>query len=133
MRHDNHRSCPLSLTDAEIVAHYQARTLLPELRRPLNPTQQDALCVQLAALHNAGALELLALTATPAFQVLDGQQFFAVQLIYSRVMPLLAAPSLGMLEVVRRLVTKASNDGLATMPREALRAQHLVENRTAEI
>ena len=96
---------PLSLTDAEIVAHYQARTLLPELRRHLNPTQQDALCVQLAALHNAGAIDLRALTATPAFQVLDGQQFFAVQLIYSRVMPLLAAPSLG------RLVTKLVTTG----------------------
>ena len=42
------------LTDAEIIAHYQARTLLPELVRPLNTTQQEALYVQLTVLHNAG-------------------------------------------------------------------------------
>jgi len=91
------------LTDAEIITHYQARTLLPELRWPLNTTQQEALCVQLAALHNAGGIDMLALTAAPEFLDLDRQHFFALQLIYSGVIPQLEAPSLGMLEMVRRL------------------------------
>lgn len=109
------------LTDAEIIAHYQGRTLLPELWRPLNTTQREALCVQLAALHNAGSIDMLALTAAPQFLNLDRQHFFAIQQIYSDVIPRLEAPPFGMLEMVQRLVTKAGNDGLATMPREALR------------
>jgi hypothetical protein len=109
------------LTDAEIIAHYQARTLLAKLQRPLNTTQQEALCVQLAALHNAGNIDMLALTAAPEFLNLDRQHFFTVQQIYSGVIPRLEAPSLAMLEMAGRLVTKGGNDGLATIPRDALR------------
>jgi hypothetical protein len=109
------------LKDAEIIAHYRARTLLPELRRPLNTTQQEALCVQLAALHNGGSIDMLALTAAPEFLNLDRRHFFAMQQIYSGVIPRLEAPPLAMLEMVGRLVTKGGKDGLATMPREALR------------
>ena len=107
------------LTDAEIIAHYQARTLLPELRRPLNTTQQEALCVQLAALHNAGNIDMLALTAAPEFLNLDRQHFFTIQQIYSGVIPWLEAPPVAMLEMAGRLITKGG--GLATMSREALR------------
>jgi hypothetical protein len=108
------------LTDAEIIAHYQARTLLPEFHRPLNTTQKEALCVQLAALHNAGSIDMLALTAEPEFLNFDRQPFFFVQQIYTGVIPLLDAPAFAMLEMVGRLVTKGGNDGLATMPCEAL-------------
>jgi hypothetical protein len=113
-------SAAAAMTDAEIIAHYQARTLLPELARPLNPPQREALCAQLAALHNAGTIDILELTAAPEFLNLDRQHFFAIQQIYAGIIPLLSAPALAMLEMVGRLVTKAGTDGLATMPREAL-------------
>lgn len=109
------------LTDAQIITHYRAKTLLPELGRPLNTSEQEALCVQLAALHNAGSIDMLALTAAPEFLNLDRQHFFTVQQIYSGVMPRLEAPPPAMLEMLGRLVTKGGNDGLATMAREALR------------
>jgi hypothetical protein len=109
------------LTDAEIIAHYQAKTLLRELQRPLDTTQQEALCVQLAALHNAGNIDMLALTAAPEFLNLDRQHFFTIQQIYSGVIPRLEAPPLAMLEMAGRLITKGGNDGLATRPRETLR------------
>ena len=109
------------LTDAEIIAHYQAGTLLPELYRPLNTTQQEALCLQLAALHNAGNIDMLALPAAPEFLNLDRRQFFTIQQIYSGVIPRLEAPPLGMLEMAGRLITKGGNEGFATMSREALR------------
>ena len=90
------------LKDAEIIAHYRARTLLPELRRPLNTTQQEALCVRLAALHNGGSIDMLALTAAPEFLNLDRRHFFAMQQIYSGVIPRLEAPPLAMLEMSAR-------------------------------
>ena len=77
--------------------------------------------MQLAALHNAGSIDMLALTAAPEFLNLDKRHFFAMQQIYYGVIPRLEAPPLAMLEMVGRLVTKGGNDGLATMPREALR------------
>jgi hypothetical protein len=107
-------------TNTEIIAHYQARTLLPELARPLNTPQQEALCAQLAALHNAGTIDMLALTGALEFLNLDRQHFFPIGQIYVGVIPLLDAPAFAMLEMVGRLVTKGGNDGLATMPREAL-------------
>ena len=109
------------LTDAEVIAHYEARTLLPELQRPLNTTQQEALCVQLAALHNADNIDMLALTAAPEFLNLDRQHFFTIQQIYSGIIPRLEAPPLAILEMAERLTTKGGNEGLATMLGEAVR------------
>jgi hypothetical protein len=86
-------SAAAAMTDAEIIAHYQARTLLPELARPLNPPQREALCAQLAALHNAGTIDILELTAAPEFLNLDRQHFFAIQQIYAGIIPLLSAPA----------------------------------------
>ena len=103
------------LTDAEIIAHYQARTLLSELARPLNTQQQEALCAQLAALHNAGAIDMLALTETPEFLNLDGQHFFTIQQIYHGIIPLLEAPALAMLEAIQRLAQQGPNAGTSTM------------------
>ena len=80
--------------------------------------------MQLAALHNAGNIDMLALTAAPEFLNLDRQHFFTIQQIYSGVIPRLEAPPVAMLEMAGRLITKAGNEGLATMPREALRRWH---------
>ncbi len=109
------------LTDAEIIAHYKAGTLLLELRRPPDASDPEALHRQLAELHNAGSIDLLALTATPEFQNVDRRHFFTLQQIYCYVIPLLDAHPLAMHEMVQRLVTRAGNDGIATMPRDALR------------
>jgi hypothetical protein len=72
------------LTDAEIIAHHRAQTLLRELRPPLDTNQQEALHVQLATLHNAGSIDMLALTATPEFLSLDRPHFFTIQVLCTR-------------------------------------------------
>ncbi len=107
------------LTDAEIIAHYRAGTLLPELQRPIDTSHQEALHGQLAALHNAGNIDMLALVATPEFRNLDRRHFFSIQHVYYGVIPRLDAPPLVMLEMVQRFVTQGGNEGIATMPREA--------------
>jgi hypothetical protein len=109
------------LTDAEIIRDYQAGALLRELLHPLDASQQEVLQRQLAVLHNSGSIDLLALTATPEFQNLDGRHRFTVQQIYRNAIPLLEATPLAMLEMVRRLETQGGVDGIAALPRSALR------------
>jgi hypothetical protein len=108
------------LPDAEIIAHYRARTLLPQLQRPLDPNQQQALHARLAALHNAGTIDMLALSATPEFLNLDRQHFFTIQQLYHGIIPLLEAPALGMLEAIQRLAQQEPNLGTPTMLVHAL-------------
>jgi hypothetical protein len=110
----------MPLTETEITAHYQAGTLLSELQRPLDMSHQDALHKKLAALHNAGNIDVLALTATPDFQNLDRRYFFSVQQIYCGVIPRLDMQPLAMLEMIQRLVAQGGNDGMATLPRDAM-------------
>src|SRR5258708_6305796 len=94
------------LTDADIVMHYQTGTLLQELLNPIDTGQQTALSAQLAALHNAGNIDLVAVAAATEFQNLNKRHFFTIQQVYSNVMPLLAASPSAMLEIVRRLETQ---------------------------
>jgi hypothetical protein len=108
------------LTEAEIMTHYRAGTLLPELQRPLDSRQQEALQGHLVSLHNAGHIDMLALATWPESGNLDRRYFFNIQQIYAEVIPRLDAPPLAMLEMVERLVMQGGNDGLATMPRVAL-------------
>jgi hypothetical protein len=107
------------LTDADIVRHYQTGTLLSELLKPNDTGQQKELHAQIAALHNAGDIDLLALTATTEFQNLGRRYFFAIQQAYGNAMPLLAASASAMLEIVRRMETQAGS--IAPSPRIALR------------
>src|SRR5450756_614582 len=97
------------LTDADIIGHYQAGTLLSELLKPRDTGQQNALHAQIAALHNAGNIDLVALTATTEFHNLDRRYFFAIQQAYGNAMPLLTASASAMLEIVRRMETQAGS------------------------
>jgi hypothetical protein len=108
------------LTDAEIIAHYRARTPLPQLQRSLDANHQQALHAQLAALHNAGTIDMLALTATSEFLNLDRQHFFTIQQIYHGIIPLLEAPARAMLEAVQRLAQEGPNAGTPAMLVHAL-------------
>lgn len=108
-------------TDAEIIRHYGAGTLLRELLHPLDAGEQEVLQGQLAALHNAGSIDLLVLAATPEFEQLERRHFFTIQQIYCKVIPLLDASSLAMLDMVRRLVAQGGANGIAALPQNALR------------
>jgi len=112
---------PTRPTDAEIIQHYQAGTLLRELLHPLDTNEQEALREQLAALHNAGGIDLLALTATPEFQNLDRRHRFTIQQVYSNAIPFLEASPPAMLQMVRRLVAQEGANGIAALPQNALR------------
>jgi hypothetical protein len=60
------RSAPM--VDEEVVEHYRAGTLLRELHRPATTAMQEELHVQLAALHNARRIDLIAWSVTPEFK-----------------------------------------------------------------
>jgi hypothetical protein len=130
------------LTDAEIIQHYQAGTLLRELLHPLDTSEQEALREQLATLHNAGSIDLLALTATPEFESLDRRHRFTIQQVYSNAIPLLDASPPAMLEMVRRLVAQGGANGVAALPHNALhiwigqdskRAKEIIEVARSEL
>lgn len=106
------------MTDAEIVAHYKTGTLLAEILRPVDTSQQQMLHAQLAALHNSHGIDLLALTATPEFESLDRRYSFVVQQAYGNAIPSLKATASDMLELIRRL---EQNGGRAPTPRISLR------------
>ncbi len=113
------KSAPL--TDTAIIRHYEGGTLLQELLHPLDTSQQAVLHGELAALHNAGSIDLIALAATPEFQNLDRRHFFTIQQVYSNAIPLLHASPSAMLEIVRRLETQGGAGSVAALPRNALR------------
>jgi hypothetical protein len=110
---------PVPPTDADIIRHYQSSTLLLELLKPIDTDQQVALHAQLAALHNAGNIDLVAATASTEFQNLEKRHFFTIQQVYSNAMPLMSASPSAMLDMVRRL--ERQGGGIAASPRNALR------------
>lgn len=105
--------------DADIVRHYRAGTLLQELTKPRDSDRRKALHAQLANLHNAGEIDLVALTATAEFERLDRRHHFTIQQAYGDAMPLMTIGAPGMLEIVRRMEAQAGP--LASSPRIALR------------
>lgn len=110
---------PGSPQDADIVRHYRAGTLLQELTRPRDADQRKALHAQMADLHNAGDIDLVALTGTAEFERLDRRYHFAIQQAYGDAMPLLTVGTQSMLEIVRRMEAQAGS--IAAPPRIALR------------
>jgi hypothetical protein len=107
------------MTDAEIIAHYRAGTLLRELHRPTDTAMQEELHSQLAALHNSQSIDLLALSASPEFRALDRRYSFTIQQVYRNVIPRLKATSPAMVELIRRIEEQIG--GAAILPRDALR------------
>jgi hypothetical protein len=111
------RSAPM--TDAEVIAHYRAGTLIRELHRPADTTMQEELHARLAALHNSQSIDLFALSATPEFQGLDRRYFFTIQQVYRNAIPHLNATPSDMLELIRRIEKQIG--GFAALPRGTLR------------
>lgn len=109
----------VTMTDAEIITHYQAGTLFRELLHPADTSQQEMLHAKLAALHNSRSIDLLALSATPEFQKLDRRYFFTIQQVYRNAIPFLKATPPDMLELILRLEKQIG--GFAALPRGALR------------
>ena len=68
----------MSMTDAEVIAHCRAGTLIRELHRPASTTMQEQLHSHLAVLHNSQSIDLLALSATPEFQGFDRRYSFTI-------------------------------------------------------
>lgn len=109
----------MSMTDAEVIAHCRAGTLIRELHRPASTTMQEQLHSHLAVLHNSQSIDLLALSATPEFQGLDRRYSFTIQQVYRNVIPQLKAAPPVMLELIHRIEKQIG--GIAILPRDALR------------
>src|SRR4051812_21525192 len=93
-------------TDAELIAHASAGTLVEVLRREADADREGSLINRLVALHNGGQLDLLAATQTPAFEALGGPVFFSVQSVFCGAIPKLIAPVSAMMTAVSKLVAK---------------------------
>ncbi len=110
------RSAPM--TDDEVVEHYCAGTLLRELHRPATTAMQEELHVQLAALHNARRIDLLAWSATPKSERGDQRYSFTIQQVYRNAIPHMEIASSDMLELIRRIERRIG--GLAVFARGTL-------------
>jgi|GEM_PF-2998591 len=108
-------------TDAELIAHASAGTLVEVLRREADTNREDSLVNRLVALHNGGQLDLLAATQTPAFEALGGPVFFSVQSIFCGAVPNLTAPANAMMAAISKLVAKGGRDGAAGFPYNAFK------------
>ena len=75
-----------------------------------------------AELHNAGKIDLFALTENPAFQGLAGHRFFMGQQFLCEVIPKLDARPSDMMRFVDALVEKGGEDLAANQPNAAFRA-----------
>lgn len=122
------------LTDIDIIAHYRAGTLLSEVVRPLNTNEQERLHERLAALHNEGGIDVLALAGGLESSRLDRRQLFSVERVYCGVIPRLNAAPLTMLRAVRHLVTQGNSDAFLLrdafcrwIGKDPARAKELVE------
>lgn len=109
-------------TDPELIAHYSAGTLLAHLRNPRDADQEAGFHSQLAGLHNSGQLDLLALTASPEFNLLSKQNYFFVVQVYGGVIPLLDASINEVLETADRFAAHPSRGGFSYLMEEATRA-----------
>lgn len=112
---------PKPPTDSQLVARANAGTLVEVLRREADANREDSLISRLVALHNAGRLDLLAATATPAFASLTGPVFFSVQSVFCGAIPKLKASVKAMTAAVSKLVEKGGQDGAAGFPYNAFR------------
>lgn len=108
---------PGRLEDADIVRHYRAGTLLQTVATRRDADDRKYLHAQMAALHNAGDIDLVALTTSTEFENLDRRHHFTIQQAYGDAMPLLDAGASDMLEIVRRMDAQAG--GRAPSPRIA--------------
>ncbi|MBR1240277.1 hypothetical protein JQ620_09085 [Bradyrhizobium sp. AUGA SZCCT0274] len=91
------------MTDDEVVEHYLAGTLLRELRRPAITAMQEELHVQLAALHNAKRIDLLAWSVGPGSDKAERGDAFTIQQVYRNAIPHLEIASSEMMELIRRI------------------------------
>ena len=110
------RSTPM--TDDVVVEQYRAGTLLRELHRPATTAMQEELHVQLAALHNARRIDLLAWSATPEIERADKRYSFTIQQVYRDAIPHLEIASSDMMELIRRIEKQIG--GLAVFARGSL-------------
>lgn len=104
-----------SLSKRAVIGLYEVNTLLDDIaeRHGKEIEHLEAHCV---TLHNAGTIDLLALTNSPAFAALATHSYFAVQHFYCRAIPKLKASSRAVMATCAALVDKAGPDLGAGLP-----------------
>jgi hypothetical protein len=106
---------------AEILAHAAGGTLLHAVfhdygRRWLD--ENDPTMAVLAELHNAGAIDLLAIVTRDTIQAFQGQVFWGGQQVYRALISRLEATAEALLDTVQILIETAGQDMAAGMPVE---------------
>lgn len=104
-----------SLSKRAVVRLYEANALLDDIaeRHGEEIKHLEALCVRL---HNAGTIDLLSLTNSPAFAALGTHSYFTVQHFYCQVIPKLEASARAVMTTCAALVEKAGADLAAGFP-----------------
>lgn len=111
-------------TSTELVKLYQCGELASQMahRFGLGRSAETHLVEeQCITLHNAGAIDLLALVEERTLQELPGSEFFMASYFFCRLLPELDATPERMMRCVDGLVTRGGNDGAANEPNAAFR------------
>ena len=108
------------IADADVGARYAAGTLLWDISEEDAPHQPNSLRTRAIASHNAGDIDLLALTGSSEIESAVGHRYFLLQRVFCDVIPALQATVDDMSTAVVRLVDKAGSDGTSDFPYAAL-------------
>lgn len=117
----NSKGAPRPQSESEILDAYQSGRLLGEIFSHFRLSDEPDFLNNCIKLHNAGAIDLLALTEQPEFEAIDGHRFFCGQHFFCNVIPKLNATTRAMMRCVDSLVKKGGNDMVANQPNASFR------------
>jgi hypothetical protein len=108
-----------TFTDLKIAELCRSGALLGEIGRiNSDDAEPGSLLNRCVALHNAGQIDLLALTETQQFAELSGPAFFDRQHFFCKAIPFLDATVPTLVQAVQSLVVKGGNDLASSLPRQ---------------
>ncbi|MDB5620248.1 hypothetical protein [Tardiphaga sp.] len=110
-----------ALSDVEIISRCQSGALLDDIDRFDIDGIEASLLDRSVSLHNAGQIDLLALTQTAQFNSLSTSEFFVRQDFFCKAIPRLQTQALLLMQAVKALVVRGGADLMANRPYEAFR------------
>ena len=117
-------------TLAELADQFSAGTLLQSLFGPYARSwgREDEIVQRIADAHNAGAINILSILNHKSLSEIGQFGFFGGQQLYCKMIPMLDATAVEMVEAVSALIEKGGADGAAGMPANALEDWCRAEN-----
>jgi len=112
-----------ALSAEQIIQLSDAGNLAAELAEYHLPAEDgsNTFLQRCVALHNNGAIDLVAIPGQPAFDALDTHSFFTAQQFYCDAIPQLRTNAAALMACCRILIERAGSDGVAHLPNVAFR------------